>query len=512
MSLLSTAVLCLALAASPTVSMEHHGTLREALKELAKQGNLNLVATGNLDIPAEVSLHDAAPEEALQVVAEAYDLKVVHQGKLWVLKPKAEIALSPTPPVAPVPATPPSMPSTMKMPVIPPIPPMPPMPKIKMPPNMMGHDHGAKADDGDDDNDNDKEEADSEEMHHPGAADSEDTADAIREAADRARDRAQEARDRAQEARDRAQEIRDAEREREEALKEEEAARRDEIESRVKLGGKNSAVATGPVVVAAGTRVHEAVSYGGPVKVESGARVDGDAVAFGGNVEIEAGARVDGDAVSFGGQVIKAPGAKVHGEEVSFGSKALGVSIANGSRAAVTGVNNDEHGQNAVAAFLVQFAVFFGLGFLFLMFAPARMRTIEAEIKREPVKNGLAGFVAMLAALPLTFVLLITIIGIPVAVVGWLAAGLAVIAGLIAVSNVVGERLPLFKRRRTQALVLGIGLFAVLLLSRIPVLGPLAMSMAVMVSLGAIIRTRAGARGQGMPIPETINQSGVPVA
>lgn len=510
MSLLSTAVLCLALAASPTVSMEHHGTLREALKELAKQGNLNLVATGNLDVPAEVSLHDAAPEEALQVVAEAYDLKVVHQGKLWVLKPKTDAAATPqVPQVNAVPAVPGT--PGMTMPVVPPIPPMPnitiKMPK--MPPNMMGH---AQTSD-DDGKDDDKEEADSEELHKPGNSDAEDTADAIREAADRARDRAQEARDRAQEAKDRAEEIRDAEREREEALKEEEAARRDEIESRVKLGGKNSAVATGPVVVAAGTRVHEAVSYGGPVKVESGARVDGDAVAFGGNVEIEAGARVDGDAVSFGGQVIKAPGAKVHGEEVSFGGKGLGVSMATGAvDMAKPIVHNEEHGQNAIAAFLVQFAVFFGLGFLFLMFAPARMRTIEAEIKREPVKNGLAGLVAMLAALPLTFVLLITIIGIPVAVVGWLAAGLAVIAGLIAVSNVVGERLPLFKRRRTQALVLGIGLFFVLLLSRIPVLGPLAMSMAVMVSLGAIIRTRAGARGQGIPIPETINQTGVPVA
>jgi len=487
--------------------MDHHGTLREALKELAKQGNLNLVATGNLDIPAEVSLHDASPEEALEVVAQAYDLKVVHQGKLWVLKPKTDVAkvtpvVPPVPPVAGVPGVPATPPSIK-------VPPTPPMSKIKlspMPPGMDSHDQG-EDDDG-------KEEADSEETHQPGNGESADTADAIREAAERSRDRAQEARDRAEEAKERAEEIRDAEREREEALKEEEAARREELQSRLKLGGKDhSAVATGPVVVASGTRVHEAVSYGGPVKVESGARVDGDAVAFGGNVEIEAGARVDGDAVSFGGQVIKAPGAKVRGEEVSFGGKGIVAPLSTGAVGMITDHhdNEGEHGKNAIAGFLVQFAVFFGLGFLFLMFAPARMRTIESEIKREPVKNGLAGLVAMLAALPLTFVLLITIIGIPVAVVGWLAAGLAVIAGLIAVSNVVGERLPLFKRRRTQALVLGLGLFFVLLLSRVPVVGPLTMSAAVMVSLGAIIRTRGGSRGQGMPIPETISPPGVPV-
>ncbi len=503
MSPLFVPLLSLALLAGPTVSMEHHGTLRQALNELAKQGHLNLIATGNLDVPAEVTLHDAAPEEALEVVAQAYGLKATHVGKMWVLKPAEEApapaaaspsggekaAANPVPPMAPVPPVP------LVPPVVVNVPPLPPI-QVKVGNDATGDGEGEASDD--------------------------DPAQHLRDAAERARARAEEARDQveeakeqAEEAKEKAEEVRQAEQERNEALKEEAQAHEEALKARLELKGRDkSAVSTGPVVVAAGTKVDEAVSYGGPVTVEAGARVDGDAVAFGGDVVLKAGARVDGDAVSFGGRVMKEAGARVDGEEVSFGGKGLGSMMTTKAIEVGKEVRAEEGGRDsrsALARFLVEFAVLFGLGFLCLMFAPARMRSIEAEIRREPVKNGLAGFVAMLASIPLTFVLVITVIGIPIAVLFWLTAGLAVVMGLIAIANVVGEKVPLFRRRRTQALVLALGLFAVLLASRVPVLGPLTMSLATMIAIGAIIRTRMGQRGQGLPVPEMSNQ-GVPVA
>src|SRR5205823_6220713 len=156
--------------------LEHHGTLREALQALAKQGNLNLVATGNLDIPAEVMLHDASPEDALQVVAQAYDLKVTQKGKMLVLSPN-----HPAPPVGPVPSVV-TVPGVLGLPPVPGVPPVaavPPVaPMAKMPPlpplppmkDTGVHNHLGKngvnvgTDEGDDDKD-DKEEADSEETH-----------------------------------------------------------------------------------------------------------------------------------------------------------------------------------------------------------------------------------------------------------------------------------------------------------------------------------------------------------
>ena len=46
-------LLAAALAASPTISLEHTGPLREGLQEIARKGGLNLVASGRLRALAE---------------------------------------------------------------------------------------------------------------------------------------------------------------------------------------------------------------------------------------------------------------------------------------------------------------------------------------------------------------------------------------------------------------------------------------------------------------------------
>ena len=96
------------LTAAPTISVEFHGTLRDALREVAHKGGLNLVATGELDSNAEVVLKDVSAEEALTSIAAAYELQVKHEGKLWVVKPKGEAAaVAPMPPMKPLAPLPP---------------------------------------------------------------------------------------------------------------------------------------------------------------------------------------------------------------------------------------------------------------------------------------------------------------------------------------------------------------------------------------------------------------------
>src|SRR4051812_44990781 len=93
----------LAVSAAPTISVDFHGSLRDALREVAHKGGLSLVATGELDVPAEVVLSDISAEEALTTVAKAYELTVVHEGKLWVVKPAGAVAaVAAVPPIAPV--------------------------------------------------------------------------------------------------------------------------------------------------------------------------------------------------------------------------------------------------------------------------------------------------------------------------------------------------------------------------------------------------------------------------
>jgi hypothetical protein len=160
----------------------------------------------------------------------------------------------------------------------------------------------------------------------------------------------------------------------------------------------------------------------------------------------------------------------------------------------------EEHSK--LAGFLINFATFFGLGFLLMMFAPNRMRNIEAEIKSEPWKSGFAGLLALIGALPLTVLLVFTIVGIPVMVLMWLLGGLAMVMGLLAFANTVGARFPLARLRRTQAAVLAVGLLIVMLVGLVPVIGPLCIFAVGCVSFGAIIRTRAGQRSLGLPVPD----------
>jgi hypothetical protein len=93
----------------------------------------------------------------------------------------------------------------------------------------------------------------------------------------------------------------------------------------------------------------------------------------------------------------------------------------------------------------------------------------------------------------LALFLLITIIGIAVAAVVWPALAFFVPMGLAAIANAVGTAMPLGRVRRTQAMVLG----------------PLVVSLAVCVSLGAALRTRLGGLPKALPMADSVQQLGV---
>lgn len=440
----------MALAASP-VSMEFDGSLKDGLKQLAQKSGLNLVVIGELDEHVNLNLPSVNGEEALETIAQAYGLEVTRSGKaaagkMWVIRRAAAAPVAVVPVVAPSP-------------------------------------------------------------------------DAIREAADRVRERADPVREKTESiketvqdaresAREQAQEATEAAREQAEALREQGQA---QVElSRAQAELERHRVSTGgPVTVDKGAHVDTAVAYGGPVIVEEDAVVDGDAVAFGGDVILKKGAVVEGDAVSFGGSVVRAEGSSVHGESVSMGSSGIGSAVARNvvktqrsarvSDAQDAGDSRSGFGRG-LAAFLLQFSVLFGLGFMMMMFAPQRMKALEATIRAEPIKNGLAGLLAGLAVFPLTLLLAVTLVGIPVVVVMWAALPLFMAVGAAAVANTIGAKLPTGKLRKTQALVLAVGLLVLLLAWQIPGLRWLELVLVVAVSMGAIIRTRFGQNSRSTPL------------
>ncbi|MDX2012807.1 MAG: hypothetical protein SFW67_21595 [Myxococcaceae bacterium] len=479
-------LLVLALAAAPTVSVQFDGPLKQGLTTIAQKGGLNVIVVGALDEPAQIHLTDASPQEALETVARVYGLEVTKQGSLYVLRRApagAPVAVTPPAPLTPtplVPLTPPGSPTptVAPTPVVAPTPPGAPVPMVApTPPVGLA------------------------EPKTPEALEAE------REAIEAERERVE-----------RLTEQLDAEAERKaEALAERDEAaarlaeaRQEHLSARARNGELTST--GGPVVVKAGDTVKNAVAYGGPVVVESGARVSGDAVAFGGDVVLKDKAEVSGDAVAFGGRVLREGTATVRGEEVSFGGSGIASAMAAHAvkaNQAVTPADDDERSPLSLATFLVQFVVFFVFGFVLMVLAPQRMKGLEAAVRTQPVVSGVVGFLALLLALPLTLFLLITIIGIPVAAVMWLALAFVVPMGLAAIANAVGTAMPLGRVRRTQAMVLAVGLFTLLVAMQVPVLGPLLMSLAVCVSLGAALRTRLGAMPRGLPVADSVQQLGV---
>ena len=480
--MLMTMMAAMALAAAP-VSMEFDGSLKDGLKQLAQKSGLNLVVIGEFDERVNLNLPSVNGEEALETIAQAYGLQVTRAGsnsKMWVIR-RAE-----TPSVVPVVAGGP-------------------VPQVPM--KSVGPDEAREAADrARESADTLRDQADvlrrkAESMRSA----TQDAREKAQEAADDAREQAQEA---AEAAREQAQEAAEAEREKAEAMRDQGQAQADL--SRAKAELERHRVSTGgPVTVEKGSHVDTAVAYGGPVIVEEDAVVDGDAVAFGGDVILKKGAIVEGDAVSFGGSVVKGEGSEVHGESVSMGGSGIGTAVARNviktQRTARVTEAQDSEEPNAgfgrgLAKFLLEFAALFGLGFMMMMFAPQRMKALEATIKAEPAKNGMAGLLGALALFPLTLILIVTLVGIPVALVMWAALPLVGTIGLAAVANVVGSRMPTGKLRKTQALVLAVGLFAMLLSMQVPVLGVLVFLVAAAISFGAIIRTRFGQSSRGTPM------------
>ncbi|RYZ34592.1 MAG: hypothetical protein EOO71_38530, partial [Myxococcaceae bacterium] len=461
-----------ATAPTRTIDVSFRGSLRDALKTIAEKGGLNLVVTGDLDTPAEVRLRGIGAEQALRTVARAYSLHLEQDGSIFTLRPltareKETGAVDNTPPAPPAPV-PPMVAAT---------PPAPPEP------------------------------VDAEE-----AAELEEAAATAH--AEAAKEQAEEAKQRVRE------EIRNFR----DNFKQKKGKRgaRDVVARGQNLEVKQgesveSAVVYGGNLIVRGTVEDDAVAFGGNLEIHG--HVEGDAHAFGGNVILGPDAEVEGDVSAFGGQVQKADGAKVEGSLESFGGAGLGRMVAGEIKRGMTEArdpgaathdadadaddDDDDRGGGGggLASFILQFALLFGLGFLGQMFFPARMKELGEEIRSRPGQSVTVGFVGTLALIPLTIVLCITLIGIPVAFALLVASMLGTALGYAAVASELGTRLPVMRGRKTQAVVLAMGLVVLLLVSHIPVLGVILNLFLTPLAFGAVIRTRFGYRPRGMPEP-----------
>jgi len=216
------------------------------------------------------------------------------------------------------------------------------------------------------------------------------------------------------------------------------------------------------------------------VTVERGERVDGDVVAPFGDVRVAG--EVTGDVIVGKGNLVLSPGAVIHGDAVvngggtlqNRGGRVLGEMRVNSdddrddAAAAVDAQESDAHsyaagnvriprhgwwgsmqdGFEGLVSTLTFALILCGLGAAVVFYALPQLDRVTHVVRTEPGRSAGLGVAAAVLVIPAfviaMFLLVITIIGIPVAVLFaplfWSAVVGAWLYGLIAVAQVIGER------------------------------------------------------------------------
>lgn len=265
-------------------------------------------------------------------------------------------------------------------------------------------------------------------------------------------------------------------------------------------------VVSGDVSVPRGKTVDGIVIASGDLRLAG--RVDGDVVLFGGDATVSG--RIDGDLVTFGGQARLLPRAFVAGD-VHYGDErpiVAGSAIVRGdvTKEDWSGWDNWADFLPFVGAFVFWIAISVSmaiLGVLLLLIAPRAADALAAR-SRERVGPVIAIGIAIGICLPLAaLIAVVTLVGIPLAVVIWLA--LLPVAALAYVTSAytLGRRMVGEPRSRFWAFLAGLAVLRALAL--IPFLGFLVGLAAVVFGLGLLGAAIGAARG---PQPEPARSPG----
>ncbi len=266
------------------------------------------------------------------------------------------------------------------------------------------------------------------------------------------------------------------------------------------------------------TRVErDVVSFGGNIVLEEGTQVGGDLVVFGGNavlsgqvghrvtmmggtLTLEPGSLVQENVQVYGGHVDKKEGAVVKGELLrtggagesfhfgpvtpGFGPVVSGTGVLGMVTAALIGLMRGVVAALALAA----------LGALTVVFLPAHTKQVGQVASSAALPSIGVGCLTVIGVMVLTPLLVIIIIGIPVALLLLLAFVVAGLFGWIALGRLVGERiLEAIKVREVVPVVaVVVGILLLALLGAAPVLGGLVSLVLGVLGLGAVVLTRFG--------------------
>mgnify|MGYP005810448143 CR=1 FL=1 len=248
---------------------------------------------------------------------------------------------------------------------------------------------------------------------------------------------------------------------------------------------------------------HDLTVVGGNVTLEQNSTVNGNVAVLGGNVTADG--QIKGDLTVMGGAV------NLNNHAVIQGTlNAIGGSVYRASGAVVEGqTNNRNSGSNILPTMrapvpqnndlasplrvIFQSLALAALAIVVTLFAPNLMLRAGHTAQFAPAASGGVGCLTLIVLVVMT----ITIILIPVSLLGFIAAALAILFGWMAIGLLVGRQFAiLMKRPWSDPVSAGVGtLFVTLLvgsLNIIPLIGWIVGVLVGLIGLGAVILSRAG--------------------
>lgn len=270
------------------------------------------------------------------------------------------------------------------------------------------------------------------------------------------------------------------------------------------------------LTLASGESAESLIAFGCNVTIEQGATVRGDLADFGGNVSLAG--TVAGNIFTFGGNISLAETAVVNGRISSMGGN-----VQREPGATVQGGINQNRGNivppaplqpipiNPFTRFfnfgfdlvrgIVTALAFAALGALVVIFAPGATKRVSDAALSKPLNTAGVGCLTLILLPILSLLLLITLIGIPVALILALLSAIAWVFGSIGVGLLAGEKiLQAFKARDILPVVAVIvGVVVLMIVGLVPVLGWLISFIVGLIGLGAVVLTRFGTRPYPLP-------------
>lgn len=233
---------------------------------------------------------------------------------------------------------------------------------------------------------------------------------------------------------------------------------------------------------------------GGNVTVPPEASVDGPLYVAGGTVTLDG--TVEGDVVQLAGTLSVADGGTITDELRLFGgTRTLAAGADVGRVTDFPGsVTTERSPVDRAVSLLLQALVLGVLGYLLGRRFPRLLENVADSITDHGLVSGTIGLLASVTGIALLVFMALTILLLPVSVLGIGVGFLVVVYAYVAFGYLLGRRLPIASTARATAL--GSAGFAVVvnLLALVPLLGVLVQGLLVLTGTGAVLITYFGLR------------------